>query len=213
MLVESEELAALVGVELAAEENAGRWSVAVELLVADELCWRFLSDELLFGLANGEGVGLREEVGHQLIVVVDWIIDNRVRLLRLRKADKLNRSDSALMQQLEEAMLAIGSRLSEVDHSSRIRDDFSLRVHSFSVALHIELLDVRGELAKGLAVRNNRTRCVTLHCSSVEPDKPQKERDVFLHNYTSTSIDSSLSSNLSMECPPDRNSLAVSKPK
>ena len=88
-------------------------------------------------------------------MVVDSFVGYNVRLLGFGETNEFNGSDSALMEQLEETMLPVGSRFSKIDDSSRILNDFSLPVHSLSVTLHIELLNVRSKFAQGLAVRND----------------------------------------------------------
>ena len=57
-------------------------------------------------------------------------------------------------------MLAVGAWLPEVDDSSLPGDNLSLLVDPFAVAFHIKLLDVRCQLAEGLAVGNYRSRAV-----------------------------------------------------
>lgn len=107
------------------------------------------------GLATSQGIRLGEEVGHELIVVVDCLALNMQRILRLGKPDELCGDDSTLMQQLEETVLAVGSRLSEVDHSSLIGQLLTFCIYSLSIALHIQLLNVRSEFGQSLAVRDN----------------------------------------------------------
>lgn len=111
--------------------------------------------QLLDGLATSQGIRLGEEVGHELIVVVDCLALNMQRILRLGKPDELCGDDSTLMQQLEETVLAVGSRLSEVDHSSLIGQLLTFCIYSLSIALHIQLLNVRSEFGQSLAVRDN----------------------------------------------------------
>jgi hypothetical protein len=103
--------------------------------------------ELFSGFADRQGVRLREEVGHELIVIADGIVEDGVGLLRFSEADKLNWSDASLMKELEEAMLSVGAGLPEIHNSSLIGNNFALRVDSFAVALHIQLLNVRSEFA------------------------------------------------------------------
>lgn len=76
-------------------------------------------------------------------------------MLRFSKSDELNRDSAPLMEKLEETMLSVGSRLSEINNSSWVVNYFAFRVNSLSIALHIELLDMGCKFAEGLAVRNN----------------------------------------------------------
>lgn len=59
------------------------------------------------------------------------------------------------MEELEEAVLTIRSRLSKVNNRGLIGDDFTLRINSLPVTLHIQLLKMRGKFAKSLAVGND----------------------------------------------------------
>lgn len=70
-------------------------------------------------------------------MIIDWVIDNGVRLLGFGESDELNGSDAALVEQLEETMLSIGSRLSKVNDCGLVVDDLALGVDTFAVALHI----------------------------------------------------------------------------
>ena len=90
-------------------------------------------------------------------MIVDRIVEDCIWLLGFRESDEFHGTDSALMEQLEETVLSIGARLSKIDYGCLVIDDFSMRVHSFSVAFHVQLLDVGCELAKCLTIRNYRS--------------------------------------------------------
>lgn len=90
-------------------------------------------------------------------------------LLWLGKTYELNGDDSALMEELEETVLSVGTGLSKVDDCCLILNLFSFRVYSLAIALHVQLLDVRGELAQGLAVGDNSSSWVFLNAGPVEP--------------------------------------------
>ena len=79
--------------------------------------------------------------------------------LRFGKSDELSRDGSSLMHQLVETVLPVGARLSENDRSSfnPIRESGSVHSYTFSIALHIKLLDVCREAVKGLAVGEDST--------------------------------------------------------
>jgi hypothetical protein len=69
------------------------------------------------------------------------------RLLRLAISNKLDWDSSSLMQKLEETVLSVGSRFSKIYNSCLVGYNISIILHSFSIALHVKLLNVRRELA------------------------------------------------------------------
>lgn len=101
-------------------------------------------------------------------------------LLGFCEPDELGWDGAALVHQLVETVLAVGAGLTEVHYSGLIRKQFSSEVHTFSITFHIELLNVWDELAQSLAIGKNSPGGVLLDCGSIEPDKPQHHRDVFL---------------------------------
>lgn len=76
------------------------------------------------------------------------------------------------MQQLIETVLPICSRLSEVDHSSFIWEEFPSKIDTFSITFHIQLLDMGNKLAQSLAVRKDSPGAILLNCGPIEPDQP-----------------------------------------
>jgi len=88
-------------------------------------------------------------------VGADWLALKAERFLRFCKADEFNGDDSALMQKLEETVLSVCSWLTKVYNSSLILDFFSFCVDPLTVAFHVKLLNVRGELAQSLAIWDN----------------------------------------------------------
>ncbi len=80
-------------------------------------------------------------------MVVDGLLSNVVRLLWFSEPDEFDGSDSALVQELEETVLSIGAWFAEINNSCGVFDDIAFGINSLSVAFHVELLDVRGELA------------------------------------------------------------------
>jgi hypothetical protein len=80
-------------------------------------------------------------------MVVYWIVDDRVGLLRFSKANELNGCSTTLMEQLKETMLSVCARLTEIHDRGLVINYFPMRVNPLSVALHIQLLNMRGEFA------------------------------------------------------------------
>ncbi len=138
-------------------------------------------------------------------MVAHWVAAHCERLLRFGEADELDWSCSALMEQLEEAVLTIGAGLSEIDNCSLVSYHFSFRVYSLAVAFHVQLLDVGSELAEGLAIRDDGSRCVALNSRPEESDQPEEKGNVFLYRSESTEMLSYRRRRESIECPPSKN--------
>ena len=62
------------------------------------------------------------------------------------------RDVGALVQQLIEAVLAVGSGLTEDHRAGRIADGFAEAVDALAVGLHVQLLQVRRETGEGLGI-------------------------------------------------------------
>lgn len=159
----------------------------------------FSSNQLSSSLTNRQSIRLREEIGHQLIMIIHWLVCNYKGLLRFSEPNKFNRNNSSLMQQLEETVLSIGSRLSKVDNSSRILNDLSFFVNSLAITLHIQLLNVRSKLTKSLAIRNDSTSRKSLNRSSEKSKKTQHHRNIFLNYPKFTVMSFSFKNNPSIE--------------
>ena len=100
------------------------------------------------------------------------------RCLRASEANELCGNHSTLVHQLVEAVLAVGSRLSE-DYRSRLGSQSgALQTNCLPVALHVELLNVCGEPEQGLTVWEHRPRCVAAHVVVIEAHQSQKHREV-----------------------------------
>ena len=73
--------------------------------------------DLLGGFAEGEGLGLREDVGHQDIVMA------AERVERLGEADEVAGDEArALVDELVEGVLAVGAGLAPVDGAGVVVD-------------------------------------------------------------------------------------------
>ena len=149
--------------------------------MVQQILWRLLGNEFLCCFSYSKCVGLREEVRHEFIVVVHLFSPNHEGLLGFSETDELDGSWSALVQELEETVLSVGSGLTEVDRRGLVVDVCSLRVHSFAIALHVELLDVGCEFAESLAVGDNGSCGIALNGCSQETDETQKQGNIFLY--------------------------------
>ena len=114
-----------------------------------------------------------KEVRHKLVVIAYWLVSHRYGLLGFSESNEFDWDGSSLVQELEETVLSIGSRLSEVDNCCFVCNSLSFQIDSFSIAFHVKLLDVGSELAQSLAIRNDCSCAVFLYGGSVESNKPQ----------------------------------------
>src|SRR5271166_2693606 len=80
-------------------------------------------------LAKCERLGLREDIGHQQIVVPAQRIESFV------EPDKVARDElRSLMDQLIKGMLAVGSRLAPIDRPSLVLDLLAVERHVLAIA-------------------------------------------------------------------------------
>ena len=177
VLVEGEKLPDGEGRELREHEAEGG-PVAREGLVRDKLGKHPLGRELLGGLAVRQGVGLREEVAHELVVVGDPLSCQLHGLLGGHGGDKVARDDAALVDELVEGVLPVCPRLPEVDLASGGRQRGPVERHALAVALHRQLLDVGGELPEGLLVGQDCVRGVAEEGRVPDGDEPHEHREV-----------------------------------
>ena len=64
----------------------------------------------------------------------------------------------ALMQQLMKRMLPVGTRLTPQNRSGFVADGVTVEPHTFAVAFHVELLQIRSEAAQGLRYSGSTAR-------------------------------------------------------
>src|SRR5271156_6658563 len=146
VLVKRDELAERFGRKLVQKNYAG-WPIAFEDAMRDEPVRRAFLLHLLGRLAEGERLGLREHVCQQHIVVT------ADRIERLRERDEVARDEfSSLMDQLVERMLAVGSRLAPINCAGLIIHMRAVECDVLSIALHRQLLQIRGETLQVLLV-------------------------------------------------------------
>lgn len=93
--------------------------------------------------------------------------------LRFGISDELSRDYPTLMHQLVKTVLTICSWLAKNDWScvNSLGISDSMSSHSFTIALHVTLLDVGWESQKSLAVWENGTRSVSTNMRVVETQK------------------------------------------
>eukprot|EP00981_Chlorochromonas_danica_P015880 scaffold14720_cov172-Ochromonas_danica.AAC.5 len=154
VLVESEKLSHGEGVESRKQQRQGG-SVARELAVRNEMCRHAFVHQVGHGLSHGEGVGLSEEVAHELVVVGQRFSRQRDRGGRSSEPNELRRHHTPLMDQLIERVLAISAWFSEDDLAAVEGQDRAIRADALAIALHIQLLDMRSEPPQRLSVGEN----------------------------------------------------------
>lgn len=96
-----------------------------------------LGFDLFLALAEGQCLGLGEEVGQQFrVVVTDRVVaDGRCQEIT---GDQLG----ALVDQLVEGVLAVGARLTPDDGASLVVNRLAVAIHVLAVGLHVALLEV-----------------------------------------------------------------------
>ena len=120
--------------------------------------------------AHHQGLGLGEEVGQQLgVVVADGVVaDGRGNKIA---GDQLG----ALVDELVESVLPVGARLAPDDGAGLVAHLFPVAAHVFAVALHVALLEIGGEAVQVLVVRQDRLRLGAEEV--VVPDADQGQQD------------------------------------
>jgi hypothetical protein len=106
MFVEREELSDFIGRESGKEEHIGG-SVTRHNAMGQHGGRNTFRRQFLGGLADGQCIWLREEVGHQLVVVAHFVLRQVDRMLRTAETDEINGDNLTLVEQLEEGMLRV----------------------------------------------------------------------------------------------------------
>ena len=134
---------------------------------------RTLRSYLLYCFTESQRRGLRKSVGHQHVVMPPE------RMEGLCERNEVTRYQScALMQQLEEGVLAVCSHFAPVHGTGWLSNLRSDKCHMFTVALHDELLQIRRKALQILFI--GRDRKVLGAEDVVVPDaqQPHKYRHV-----------------------------------
>jgi len=127
------------------------WSIAVAHSVRDKPIRRTFGLDLLGRFSEGERLSLREDIREQQIVVPPDRVE------RLSECDEIARNEPrALMDQLIERVLAIGSGLAPIDRAGLSVDRCSGERYVLAVALHHQLLEIGWETLQVLVVGKHR---------------------------------------------------------
>ena len=153
------------GVEHLGEDHVGR-AIALHHPVRHDVGRRALGADLVGGLAEGQRLGLGEDVRREDVVVVAQRVEG------LAEADEVDRDQPrALVDQLVEAVLAVRPRLTPVHRAGVVVDPLALERDVLAVGLHRQLLQVRREPLQVLVVRHHADR---LDAEEVDvPDRQQ----------------------------------------
>ena len=150
VLVERDQLPEHRRGQLRREDRVGR-AVAREDPVRHERRRDALGRDLLGWRAEGERLGLGEEVRHQQVVVLAQLPGRAV------EPDQVaGHQPGPLVDELVEGVLAVGARLAPHDGARGGLDGAAVDVHRLAVALHVELLEVGREAPEALAVGQHR---------------------------------------------------------
>ena len=101
----------------------------------------------LIALAQHQRLRLRNGVGQQQLVVLGQLVRGRF------DGNELQRHHvGALVQHLKVGVLAIGARLAPQHRCGAVGQCLSIAVHTFAVALHLQLLHIRRQAAQAAVV-------------------------------------------------------------
>ena len=145
-----------------------------------EVLWYSLLLELIDSETASESVRLGEEIRHKLFMIRDWLTFNAYRILRFSEADELCGDDPSLMHQLVETVLSVRSWLTKDDWAcfDSWSKAYSLTSHSFSIAFHVELLNVGWKFKQSLTVRKNGSRGMPSDVIIVKPNQTKENWEV-----------------------------------
>ena len=72
MLIKSQKLSTIVSSQCPFEEDTQRWTITGEEFMFLECLRHTFSLQLLYRLTDGQSIWLREEIGHELVVIRYW---------------------------------------------------------------------------------------------------------------------------------------------
>ena len=127
--------------DLVGQDGCGG-SVTQEGLVSDEVLGRTLSLDLIGSLADHKGLSLGKEVGCKHLLVL--VALNGV--VALGGKDEVGGDElGALVKELVEGVLGVGSRLTEQNGTGSVLDVVTAAGYGLAVRLHRQLLEVSRE--------------------------------------------------------------------
>lgn len=149
MFIEGDQAAQAERGDLFEQEGVG-WPVAAESFIGDQGGGYLPGFEFFAGLAVHQGLGLSEEVGQQL----DMMVANGV--MADRRGDKVaGDKNGALVDQLVEGMLAIGAGFAPDNRAGGPGDGVAVAIDALPIAFHISLLEIGGKAVHILVIGQN----------------------------------------------------------
>src|SRR5579883_2494345 len=157
------------------EQEYVRRTIARERLVRYEPVRNLIRLHLLSGLPERQSFCLREDVGHQQVVMpADWVE-------RFAERDEIARDQfRPLVDQLIKAVLTIRARFAPVHRTRLVIDFHTAERDSLPVALHRQLLQVRGESLEVLIVGQYRDRLRAEEAVVPDTQQTHEHRQVLL---------------------------------
>lgn len=142
MLVVDDQRTQFRRADIAADQDTCSWAVAEEDLMWHQVLGGALSLDFLGRLSDHQGLGLSKVVGGQHLLV--HVVGDRV--VRLGSQDEVGWDQlGALVDQLEEGVLGIGTRLAEQDRAGCVFGGRAIGGNALAVRLHGQLLEVGRE--------------------------------------------------------------------
>ena len=176
MLVQGDELAEDARGERGRHDRSRR-TVAREDARRHDVLGRPLRTHLLGGLAEGEGLRLREEVREEQLVHVLLTLLEGPR--RIREGDEVGRDHPrALVDELVEGVLAVRAGLPPEDLARVVGHGRTVAAHRLAVRLHRELLKVGRETVQVLRVGQDRVGVGAEEVRVPDVEQAHEQRDV-----------------------------------
>lgn len=159
VLVVSDQSTQGEGSDLAGKDAGGR-AVAVESLMVQQLLGDLLVLQLSSGLAQHQSLRLSKEVGgkHGLVLVdIDLLVaGDDLGVVGLSGEDEVSGDElGALVDELEEGVLGVGSGLAEEDGTGLVVDESAATSDALAVRLHGQLLEIGREAVEVLVEGSN----------------------------------------------------------
>ena len=131
--------------------------------------------------AFGQGPGLGDEISPEFLVVGDAPGELPILVvLGPDNADKIDGKGAALVGQLEEGVLGVGTRFPENDDAGGYLDRPAVGGHGLAVAFHIKLLNMGGQFRQRRGVRDDGLFPVSQKIIVPDADQGRRQGHVLL---------------------------------
>mmetsp|Transcript_7173 Transcript_7173/g.15660 ORF Transcript_7173/g.15660 Transcript_7173/m.15660 type:complete len:218 (-) Transcript_7173:1569-2222(-) len=148
--------------------------------MSNELARYPLASYFFGGLSICKSIWLCKKVRHQLIMRRYLFSINAQVMLTVHETNKVTRDCLAHVQQLEERMLPIGSRLAKVNLTDCIVNFLTIPSNMLAVGLHIKLLNMCGKFQQCFCVWESSPCIVAKEGHIPYTQKSHKNRNIFL---------------------------------